>query len=237
MPYDEDPRLAFGRTRGGRDEPEERAWFPPQPSGTGGTDGTTMRLGAPRPSPEEVTRATMLDPDAWPTDVGAARQHPAPAPATGWPTAAAWHGTTATGERAVAVRPRRRRALRGWLLPVVVLTAVLAYLGWQRLGGTVKVAGVGVRSTATQVGCHTTARIVGTLRTTGGAGTVGYRWRRSDGTVSDVVRQHVAKGNRQTDVVLLWALDGPGSYTATATLEVLTPQQWSVSATFRYRCR
>jgi hypothetical protein len=236
MPYDEDPRLSFGRRPGGADGQQEQAWLP-EPSSTGETDAHTVRLGGPAPYPEEVTRATMLDPDAWPTDVGPGPQYPAPASAAGSRTASAWHGTTGTGEQVAPVRRRRRRALRGWLLPVLVLLAVLAYLGWQRLAGPVKVTGVGVRSTAAQVGCHTTARIVGTLRTSGGAGTVGYRWRRSDGTVSDVVRQHVAKGDRQTDVVLLWTLDGAGSYTATATLEVLTPQQRSASATFHYRCR
>ncbi|CAG7613450.1 hypothetical protein [Actinacidiphila bryophytorum] len=217
MPYEQDPRLAFGRTPEVRDKPQE------QPLGA---DHRTLRLGAPRPPCEEATRATMMDPDAWPTDVGAA-----PTPAT------AWHGTTVTGDQVAAVRPRHRRALRGWLLPAVVLTAVLAYLGWQRLGGTVELTGVAARSTAAQVGCHTTVRIVGTLRTTGGAGTVTYRWRRSDGTVSDVVRQHVPKGDHQTDVVLLWTLEGRGTYTATATLDVLTPQQRSASSTFGYRCR
>lgn len=213
MPYEEDPRLSFGRTpEGGAEAPR--------------TDHRTLRLGAPRPSRDEATRATMIDPDAWPTDVGAA-----PTPA------AAWHGTTVTADQATAVRPRSRRALRGWLLPAVVLFAVLAYLGWRQLGGTLKVTGVTARSTAAQVGCHTTVHIVGTLRTTGGAGTVTYRWRRSDGTVSEVVHQHVPKGDRQTAVTLLWTLEGPGSYTATATLDVLTPQQLSASSTFRYRCR
>ncbi|WP_329172363.1 hypothetical protein [Streptomyces sp. NBC_01477] len=58
----------------------------------------------------------------------------------------------------------------------------------------------------------------------------------SDGTVSDELRQHVAKGARSTAVTLLWSFDGPGSLTATATLDVLGPQQRSAATTFSYRC-
>jgi hypothetical protein len=38
-------------------------------------------------------------------------------------------------------------------------------------------------------------------------------------------------------VVLLWSFDGPGTLNATATLEVLAPQQRSAAVTFAYRCR
>ncbi|MYS20089.1 MULTISPECIES: hypothetical protein [unclassified Streptomyces] len=154
-------------------------------------------------------------------------------------TAAVWHGTVRPGEPVLSPgggKGRGRRALRGWLLPVVVLLAVLAFLAWQRFPASVRVDGVAVRDSAAVQGCHSTAEVIGTLRTSGGAGTVRYRWRRSDGTVSDELKQHVAKGHRSTDVTLLWTFDGPGSLTATATLEVLGPQQRSASATFPYRC-
>jgi hypothetical protein len=153
-------------------------------------------------------------------------------------TAAVWHGTVRLGDPVLpaAGGGRRRRALRGWLLPVVVLLGVLAYLAWQHFPASAEVTGVAVRNDSAAQGCHSTAKVVGTLRTSGGAGTVRYRWRRSDGTVSDELQQHVARGRRSTDLVLLWTFDGPGSLTATATLEVLGPQHQSASTTFAYRC-
>lgn len=153
-------------------------------------------------------------------------------------TAAVWHGTVRPGEPVVPPGggSRPRRALRGWLLTAVVLLGVLAYLLWQRFPSPVQVDSVAVRNDTAVQGCHSTARVVGTLRTSGGAGTVRYRWHRSDGTVSDELKQHVAKGDRSTDVVLLWTFDGPGSLTATATLDVLGPQQRSASTTFSYTC-
>jgi hypothetical protein len=153
-------------------------------------------------------------------------------------TAAVWHGTVRPGEVEPAGKVRRRRwTLRGWLLPVVVLLGVLAYLAWRHFPSSVKVDGVAVRNGTAVQGCHTTAKVIGTLRTSGGAGTVRYRWLRSDGTVSGELKQHVARGHRATDVVLLWTFDGPGSLTATATLDVLGPQHRSASTTFSYRCR
>jgi hypothetical protein len=153
-------------------------------------------------------------------------------------TAAVWHGTLRPGEPVspTGTGKRRRRALRGWLLPALVLLAVLAYLAWQRFPASVKVDGASVRNATATQGCHSTARVVGTLRTSGGAGTVRYRWRRSDGTVSDELTQHIAKGSHHTDVVLLWTFDGPGTLTATATLDVLGPQHLSASGNFIYHC-
>jgi hypothetical protein len=154
-------------------------------------------------------------------------------------TAAVWHGTVRPGEPVPATHRRSRRR-RGWLLPLAVLLAVLVYLLWQHWpGSSVRVEGVAVRDATAAggvQGCHSTARVVGTLRTNGDAGTVRYRWRRSDGTLSDELKQHVAKGHRSTEVVLLWSFDGRGSLTATATLDVLGPQQRSAATTFAYRC-
>lgn len=154
-------------------------------------------------------------------------------------TAAVWHGTVRPGDPGAVPAGkgrRRRRALRGWLLPLVVLLGVLVYVAWQHFPSPVKVDGVAVRNDTAIQGCHSTAKVIGTLRTSGGAGTVRYRWRRSDGTASDELKQHVARGHRATDVVLLWSFDGPGSLTATATLDVLGPQHRSASVTFPYRC-
>ncbi|HEY5833847.1 hypothetical protein [Streptomyces sp.] len=267
MPNHHDPRLHFA---GRPDRPDE----PTAPH------DTTFRLGGPDTDDGEPTRATVLDPDPWssevpytagppvpvpddtvlqPSDHGAERPSdeapagtlhtgglrrfgpgvPGPDTSAGTAqTAAVWHGTVRPGDPVVPAGEgkRRRGVLRGWLLPVVVLLGVLAYLAWQRFPSPVKVDGVAVRNDTAVQGCHSTAKVIGTLRTSGGAGTVRYRWRRSDGTVSDELKQRVAKGRRGTDVVLLWTFDGPGSLTATATLEVLGPQHRSASTTFPYRC-
>jgi hypothetical protein len=213
MPNHDDPRLRFS---GRPDNPA-----PP--------DEATFRLGvaggAPGPPTGGLRRfgPGVPDPDA---SAGTAQ------------TAAVWHGTVRPGEPVLpaGAAGRRRRVVRGWLLPVVVLLGILAFLAWQRFPASVEVDGVSVRGSGAVQGCHSTARVTGTLRTSGGAGTVRYRWRRSDGTVSDELKQHVAKGHRSTDVPLLWSFDGPGSLTATATLEVLGPQRRSASTTFQYRC-
>ncbi|MFC4036712.1 hypothetical protein ACFO3J_35535 [Streptomyces polygonati] len=228
MPNHDDPRLRFS---GRSDDPA-----PP--------DEATFRLGAAgaAPAPPSGGPPTQAPPTQGPPTGGLRRFGPGvpdPDPSAGTAqTAAVWHGTVRPGEPVLpaGAGKRRRRVLRGWLLPLVVLLAVLAFLAWQRFPASVRVDGVSVRAGGAVQGCHSTARIIGTLRTSGGAGTVRYRWRRSDGTVSDELRQRVAKGHRSTDVPLLWSFDGPGSLTATATLEVLGPQQRSASTTFRYRC-
>jgi hypothetical protein len=238
MPNDNDPRRDFAS------RPDEPAV----------PDLDTYRFGGPEPelgaAGDEPRLATVLDPGSWPSEVppepvvpsGLRRFGPGvPGPDTSAGTAhtaAVWHGTVRPGEPVVPPGrgKRRRRALGGWLLAIVVLIGVLVYLVLQRLPSSVQVDSVAVRNGAAVQGCHSTARIVGTLRTSGGAGTVHYRWHRSDGTVSDELTQHVAKGDRSTDVVLLWTFDGPGTLSATATLEVLGAQPRSASTTFPYRC-
>ncbi|AUG82003.1 hypothetical protein CFP65_7422 [Kitasatospora sp. MMS16-BH015] len=152
--------------------------------------------------------------------------------------AAVWHGTVRPGGEAGAVeaaRPRRRRA--GWLLPVLVLLVVLGYLFWRGSAQPLAVTGVSV-STADPAGpgCDGTATVTGTLRTEGRAGTVSYRWRRSDGTVSGQLAQPVPEGSHQTDVVLRWTFEGKGTMTATATLEVLSPGSRTAATSFTYTC-
>ncbi|MFJ2632425.1 hypothetical protein ACIO6U_10795 [Streptomyces sp. NPDC087422] len=216
--------------------------------GTSDTDGARAEGGAG--GTEEPDGATVLDPDSWSSEVpeaetfapGLRRFGPGvpdgPEPSVGTErTAAVWHGTVRPGEPVLPPEePRGKRALGGWLLALLVLLGVVAYLLWQHWPGSVKVDGVSVRNDTAVQGCHSTAKVVGTLRTSGDAGTVRYRWRRSDGTLSDELRQRVAKGRRSTDVVLLWSFDGRGTLQATATLEVLSPQRQSGSYTFTYRC-
>lgn len=152
-------------------------------------------------------------------------------PASTVPTevAAIWHGTG---------RPRRkrRRALIGWLLPFAVLVAVLAILLWQRTESPLTVTGASVHAAQTTLHCGATATVIGVLQTNGEAGTIAYQWKRSDGTVSDVLDQQVAKGSRQVTVSLLWTFNGVGSLHATATLDILKPTAATATTTFEYTC-
>lgn len=150
--------------------------------------------------------------------------------------AAVWHGTTRPGESAAAGAPRPGRRRLGWLLPLLVLLAVLGYLAWQGSAQALSVTAVSVRTDPAGPACDGTATVIGTLRTEGRAGTVSYRWRRSDGTVSADIAQPVPKGSHQTDVVLRWTFEGKGAMAATATLEVLSPDSRTASASFTYTC-
>lgn len=152
--------------------------------------------------------------------------------------ASLWHGTVSPDERPGKGSGRRRGPLLGgWLLPLVVLIAVLAYLGWQHLAPGLAVTGVAVHSDPVAPQCAGTAVITGTLKTNGRPGEVTYRWKRSDGTVSEALHQSVAGGTRRTDVVLRWSFSGHGVMRATATLEVLSPDAMTASTTFTYTCR
>ncbi len=162
-----------------------------------------------------------------------------PVPATTTPdmtqAIAAWRGE-ATPAEDTSPRRRRRRLL-SWLLPLLVLIAVIAILLWQRSGSQLSVTDAAVHAASPTLTCDGTANVAATIHTNGAAGTITYRWRRSDGTVSDALRQQVTKGSTNVQVVLLWSFHGQGSMNATATLEVLSPSQLTASTTFIYTCR
>jgi hypothetical protein len=151
-------------------------------------------------------------------------------------TVRVWHGTERPDQQPRSPA-RKRRLLGGWLLPSLVLTGVLAYLGWQWHAPTLAVTGASVHTDPGGPPCDGTAVVTGTLTTNGDSGTVEYRWKRSDGTVSNPLHQEVAQGVRATEVVLRWTFDGHGSLRATATLEVLSPGPTTASTTFKYKCR
>jgi hypothetical protein len=161
---------------------------------------------------------------------------PVPAATTDLSQAAAiWRGEAQPTDDDAA-RRRRRGRLMSWLLPILVLLAVLAILLWQRSGSSLTVTDAAVRATSQSLACDGTATITATIHTNGANGTITYRWRRSDGTESDILRQQTTKGPTDVHVVLLWSFHGHGSLNATATLEVLSPSQLSASATFAYSC-
>ncbi|GAA0664915.1 hypothetical protein GCM10010193_15400 [Kitasatospora atroaurantiaca] len=194
--------------------------------------GQTSHLGPPAPA-EDVANATFLDP-SWTT----AAQPPQDelrrfGPGVPPQAAAVWHGTAQ--QPTPEPEPRRRRK-RGWLVPLLVLLAVLAYFAWQRYSPATTVTAVSVTADPAGPSCDGTAVVTGSLETDGGAGTVQYHWKRSDGTDSGLLSQPVPRGHHRTDVVLRWTFQGHGSMQATATLEVVSPTARTAAATFTYTC-
>ena len=109
------------------------------------------------------------------------------------------------------VLARRRRTQR-WILPLTVLIlviAVLIYAFWGRTTSPPRldVNGVTAQISAPVLDCGGTERVTAIINTNGGAGTVEYRWVRSDGTTSGQLSQPVASGDRHVSVVLDWNLD------------------------------
>ncbi|MFF2043394.1 hypothetical protein ACFVVX_23530 [Kitasatospora sp. NPDC058170] len=146
--------------------------------------------------------------------------------------AAVWHGAAVPD----AQQPRRPRRMRRWLVPIAVLLAVLAFLYWRFTTPALAVTGVGVTTDPAGPGCGGTALITAAVETNGGAGTIRYRWLRSDGTTSDEIAQEVRSGTHRTDLVLRWSFEGQGSLQATATLDLLSPGPRTAAASFAYHC-
>ncbi|MFK4600370.1 hypothetical protein [Streptomyces pristinaespiralis] len=78
--------------------------------------------------------------------------------------------------------------------------------------------------------------MVGLVRTDGRPGTLTYRWVRSDGTDSGLLRERVVRGQKQARLHLLWTFEGRGEYRAGAELRILSPSRHSAAARFTYRC-
>ncbi|MGV9451577.1 hypothetical protein [Streptomyces sp. NPDC003635] len=133
-----------------------------------------------------------------------------------------------------AAPPRRR--LRQHALPALVLICVLAFLAWQRLGPSVEVSTVSVTAQPTVLGCDETADIVALVTTNGSPGTLSYRWTRSDGTASDVLREEVVRGQQHARLHLRWTFQGKGQRAPRAELQLLSPTHEAVTAQFTYDC-
>ncbi|MFE5486863.1 hypothetical protein [Streptomyces sp. NPDC056527] len=152
-------------------------------------------------------------------------------------TAQIWHGTLPGQVPGGPPRRPRRRGLGRYALAGVVLLAVLAFLAWQRLGPTVAVRGVAVTAPAQPLACDGTADIVAVVDTDGRPGTVTYRWERSDGTTSGLLRERLARHQTQARLHLLWTFRGRGEHRATARLVIVSPTpEHTAEARFTYRC-
>ncbi|MFF9039043.1 hypothetical protein ACF090_26670 [Streptomyces sp. NPDC014892] len=133
-------------------------------------------------------------------------------------------------------RAPRRRRLRRHALPALVLLAVLAFLAWQRLGPPLEVGAVTVTARPSVLKCDSTADIVAVVATNGGPGTFSYRWIRSDGTRSGVLKEVMVRGQRQARVHLRWTFQGKGHRTAQAELRVLSAGTHTATTRFTYDC-
>ncbi|MFI8232452.1 hypothetical protein ACIGDI_26800 [Streptomyces sp. NPDC085900] len=145
------------------------------------------------------------------------------------------HRTLATAPPSPPPQPRRRR-LRRHALPTLVVLAVLAFLLWQRSAPSVQVGAVAVTARPTVLGCDGTADIVGLVTTNGLAGTLSYRWVRSDGTASGVLHEVTVRGQKHARLHLRWTYRGKGHRTAQAELRILTPTHRESTARFTYDC-
>ncbi|MFJ9564555.1 hypothetical protein ACIRQQ_31530 [Streptomyces fuscichromogenes] len=220
----EDPRLRFART-------DQAALRPDDPD-------LTVAL-----PPADPAATLHLPPPAGGATEGETRFGPgvpgAPGPADDRATGI-WRGTlTPDGPSALPVRRRRpwwRRELPSLLAVVAVVVAVvLGMRSCTAVRSPLHVVAATV--TAPQVGrCAKTVLVTGVLRTDGNPGTVDYRWKRSDGTSSAVLHQEVGENVRSSEVVLRWSFDGHGTLKATATLDVLSPDPVTASASFTYTC-
>ncbi|MET7617564.1 hypothetical protein [Streptomyces sp. NPDC005408] len=152
-------------------------------------------------------------------------------------TAAIWHGTLPGQPVGPQPPPERRRSgLRRYALAGTVLLAVLAFLAWQRYGPALAVKSATVQATAQALGCGSTADIVGVLATNGRPGTVTYRWERSDGTTSGLLREKLTRGQKQARLHLLWTFQGRGDYLASAELRIVSPTRHTATERFTYHC-
>lgn len=135
-----------------------------------------------------------------------------------------------------AAPPAPRRRLRRHALPALVLICVLAFLAWQRLGPSVDVRTVAVTARPSALTCDAAADIVAVVTTNGRPGTLSYRWIRSDGTASAVLREEVARDQKQARLHLLWTFHGKGRHMAQAELRILSPSHPAAVSHFTYDC-
>ena len=166
---------------------------------------------------------------------------PAPRPPTPDRATALWRREVSpTSPVEDPVLARRRRTQR-WILPLTVLILVIAVLIYAFWGRTTSpppldVNGVTAQISAPVLNCGGTERVTAIINTNGGAGTVEYKWMRSDGTTSGQLSQPVASGDRHVSVALDWDFDGYGWLDATATIRILGPGAGAASASFIYHC-
>ena len=135
-------------------------------------------------------------------------------------------------------KPWRARILG--IMSAIVTLVLVAWVGYQIIQRLIplRVSGVTV-ALAEPLGdkCDVQAKVVGTIRTNGAAGTISYRWLTSDGKTTSLLNEQVNLGTSQVQVPLLWTFSGKSTIRAKATLHILTPSEYQASTEFTYSCK
>jgi len=137
-------------------------------------------------------------------------------------------------------RPRPWRSRILGIMSALVTLVLVAWVGYQIIQRLIplRVSGVTV-ALSEPLGdrCDVQAKVVGTIRTNGAAGTIGYRWLTSDGKTTAILNEQVNLGTSQVQVPLLWTFSGKSTIRAKATLHILTPSEFQASTEFTYTCK
>jgi hypothetical protein len=150
---------------------------------------------------------------------------------------------TGWGEPPPRPKPRKRwsRRIIG-ILSTLVTLVLLAWVGYQMIQWLIPLklstANVALAEPLDDK-CDVEAKVVGTIRTNGAAGTITYRWLTSDGKTTSTLAEKVNLGTEQVNVNFLWKFSGRSTVPvqAKATLQIFTPSQMEASTEFTYSCR
>ncbi|HEX6683747.1 MAG TPA: hypothetical protein VF062_13170, partial [Candidatus Limnocylindrales bacterium] len=148
-----------------------------------------------------------------------------------------------TGWGELPQRPKRQKPWRTRIIGIIsglVTLVLIAWVGYQIIQRLVplRIGGATVAlSEPLGERCDVQARVIGTIRTNGAAGTIQYRWVTSDGKTTSVLAEQVNLGTDQVPVSLLWTFSGRSTIQARATLHILSPSELEASTEFTYSCR
>jgi len=138
---------------------------------------------------------------------------------------------------------KRQKPWRARIIGIIsglVTLVLVAYVGYQIIQRLVplRVGGATV-ALAEPLGdkCDVQAKVMGTIRTNGAAGTITYRWLTSDGKTTAILAEQVNLGTEHVQVPLLWTFSGKSTIRAKATLHILTPSELEASTEFTYSCK
>ncbi|MFD9435263.1 hypothetical protein [Streptomyces sp. NPDC060002] len=133
---------------------------------------------------------------------------------------------------------RPGRVPRGTVPVLLAVALAAALMVWHpRSSAELAVTGVAMTASPADLGCDDTAEVMAVVSTNGAAGTLRYRWLRSDGTDSGELRERVRAGQGEVKLPMLWHFHGTGTHQAQAVIDLLGARPRSAATAFTYRCR